>query len=88
LILTSILKRIDVAVLQTIADVQGAKFTGGKIEFGVANGGIDYALDRHNEGVLTPEIRATLDELKRQISNGSIKVPDYYVETDRATFKK
>jgi len=88
LILTSILKRIDVAVFQTIADVQGAKFTGGKIEFGVANGGIDYALDRHNEGVLTPEIRKKLEELKRQISNGSIKVPDYYVEIDRATFKK
>jgi basic membrane protein A len=54
----------------------------------VANGGIDYALDRHNEGVLTPEIRKKLEELKRQISNGSIKVPDYYVEIDRATFKK
>lgn len=88
LILTSILKRIDAAVFQTIADVQTGKFTGGKMEFGVANGGIDYALDRHNEGVLTTDIRAKLEEMKRQISNGSIKVPDYYVETDRANFKK
>ena len=88
LILTSILKRIDVAVFQTVSDVQTNKFTGGKIEFGIANGGIDYAFDRYNEGVFTPALRSKLDELKRQIAAGVIKVPDYYVEADRATFKK
>ncbi len=88
LILTSILKRIDVAVFQTIADVRAGKFTAGKMEFGVANGGIDYAVDRHNEGVLTQELRARLDDIKRQIASGAIKVPDYYIEADRASYRK
>jgi basic membrane protein A len=88
LILTSILKRIDVAVFQTIADVRDGKFTAGKVEFGVANGGIDYAVDRHNEGVLVPGLRARLDEIKVQIAAGAIKVPDYYIEADRAAWAK
>jgi len=87
-VLTSILKRIDVAVFQTISDVRDGKFTAGKMEFGVANGGIDYAVDRHNEGVLTPELRARLDDIKRQIASGAIKVPDYYTEADRASYNK
>ena len=88
LILTSILKRIDVAVLKTITDAQAGKFTGGKVEFGVANGGIDYAVDHHNAGVLTDDLRRKLDELKSQVAAGTLKVPDYYVEADRATYKK
>lgn len=80
-ILTSILKKIDIAVFDTIAMVQSGTFSGGIAEFGISNGGIDYALDRYNQDILDPTIVATLETLKQQIASGDIKVPDYYEES-------
>jgi basic membrane protein A len=78
-ILTSILKRIDVAIYQTIDDALGGRFSGGKREFGVANGGIDYAVDRFNDKLMDLDTRKKLDQIKSEIASGSIKVPDFYL---------
>lgn len=78
-ILTSILKRIDVAIYQTIDDALNGRFSGGKREFGVANGGIDYAMDRFNDSLLDADMRKKLDEIKSGIATAAIKVPDYYL---------
>ncbi|MEY4631840.1 MAG: hypothetical protein RIQ81_1960 [Pseudomonadota bacterium] len=78
-ILTSILKRIDVAIFQVVDDAKNGRFSGGKREFGIANGGIDFAMDRFNQGVLDPETKSKLDQLKRDIASGAVKVPDYYL---------
>lgn len=77
-VLTSMLKRVDVAVFEVIKEAKDGKFAGGTERFGLENKGIDYALDEHNDKLLTAENRKKLDEIKKLILSGKIKVPDYY----------
>jgi basic membrane protein A len=78
LILTSMLKRVDHAVYATIADVKSGKFAGGVKHFGLANKGIDYALDEFNAKILTAPVRQRAEQIKADIIAGKIAVPDYY----------
>jgi basic membrane protein A len=78
LILTSMLKRVDEAVFTTIEEAKKGKFAGGVQLFGLANHGIDYAVDKYNAAILTDAVRQRADELKADIIGGKIVVPDYY----------
>jgi len=78
LILTSMLKRVDVAVYSAIEDAKAGKFTGGIQKFGLMNKGVDYAVDKYNEKILPETIRLKADALKADIIAGKIVVPDYY----------
>ena len=78
LILTSMLKRVDEAVFATIEEAKAGKFAGGEKRFGLANKGIDYAVDQYNEKILSAEVRKKAEELKAEIIAGKIDVPDYY----------
>jgi len=77
-ILTSMMKRVDIAVYNTIQDAQSGKFTSGVVRYGLKDKGVDYSLDSHNEKLLTPDLTKKLEDLKAQISEGKIKVPDFY----------
>lgn len=77
-ILTSMLKRVDVAVYNVIQESKQGKFQSGITRFGLKDKGIDYSLDQHNEKILLPETRKKADELKKQIIEGKIQVPDFY----------
>src|SRR5919107_3123603 len=74
-ILTSMLKRVDNAVQQTIAAFVDGSLKGGIQTFGLKEGGIDYAQNEYNQELLG-DIPTTLDELKQKIADGEIKVPD------------
>jgi basic membrane protein A and related proteins len=74
-ILTSMLKRVDNAVTQTIASYVDGTLKGGIKTFGLKEGGIDYAKNQYNTELLG-DIPTTLDDLKQKIANGEIKVPD------------
>lgn len=78
LILTSMLKRVDVAVFDTIKEIKDNQFKGGVARFGLKNKGIDYALDKNNENLLSPDMLKKVDALKKEIITGKIEVPDYY----------
>jgi basic membrane protein A len=78
LILTSMLKRVDVAVFSAIEDAKAGKFTGGIKRFGLQNKGVDYAIDQYNEKILAEPARKRAEELKAEIISGKIVVPDYY----------
>lgn len=90
-ILTSMMKRVDVSVYETIREIAAARTADGKLppgftksfvglkRFGLKNSGVDYALDKNNEKELTPDLKKKIDELKAQINSGKIKVPDFYV---------
>jgi basic membrane protein A and related proteins len=82
-VLTSMLKRVDVAVYDVIKEVKDGKFAGGTERFGLENKGIDYALDEHNDKLLTAENRKKLEEIKKLILSGKIKVPDYYLNAKK-----
>lgn len=77
-VLTSMMKRVDLAVYETIKEAKEGKFQAGVVRFGLKNKGVDYSVDSNNEKILTPEIRKKVEELKAQIIQGKIQVPDYY----------
>jgi basic membrane protein A and related proteins len=77
-ILTSMLKRVDTAVYQSIRSAKEKTFKGGTERFGLRNQGIDYAMDEHNKSLVSPSAMAKVEELKAGILSGKIVVPDYY----------
>ena len=79
-VLTSMLKRVDVAVYKTVEEASAGKFSAGTIVFGLANQGVDYSADEHNAKILTPAHRKQLDAIKADIISGKIKVPDFYAQ--------
>jgi basic membrane protein A len=74
LILTSMLKRVDVAVYNAIEAVGSGGDLGGSQVFGMAEDGVDYATSNPEE--LTSDITEQLDEFKQQIIDGTIVVPE------------
>lgn len=77
-VLTSMLKRVDVAVFKAIEEAKGGKFTAGTTRHGLATQGVDYALDDNNKALLSADILKKADEIKADIIAGKIQVPDYY----------
>lgn len=77
-VLTSMLKRVDVAVYETIKSVKENNFKPGVIRFGLKDSGVDWALDNNNEKLWSAADKAKLEDIKKQIISGKIKVPDYY----------
>jgi len=75
-ILTSMLKRVDVAVQKTIDKFVAGQLTAGSVQsFGVKEGGVDYAQNQYNKELLG-DMTTKLDEIKQKIASGEIKVPD------------
>jgi len=69
--LTSMLKRVDLAVLQAFRGVQP-----GVTVLGLKEGALDYALDEHNARLITPEMKRRVDAAKADIVAGRLKVID------------
>jgi basic membrane protein A len=71
-ILTSMIKKVNVAVYETIKDyVNGDLKTGNDRVFDLKSGGIDYA----TSGGFIDDIKSQIDDLKQQIIDGKITVP-------------
>jgi basic membrane protein A len=77
-VLSSMLKRVDTAVYQIIKEKSEGKFTPGTRSFGLADKGVDYAVDEHNQALIAP-YKDKLEEVRAKIISGEIKVPDHYV---------
>ena len=75
--LTSMVKRVDVAVFEIIKDVTGRSFSGGVHVYGLEIDGVGYALDEHKESLLSDEILLQVEAIKRDIIAGKITVTDY-----------
>ncbi len=78
-ILTSMLKRVDQGVYATIKDLKEGKFTSGTVRYGLKDKGIDYAMDKFNEKLVTKDDVKKLDGIKADIVSGKIIVPDFYL---------
>ncbi len=79
-ILTSMLKRVDKAVYSTIEDLKNSKFSSGIVRYGLKDKGIDYAVDKFNEKLVTPADIKKLDIIKADIIAQKISVPDFYLQ--------
>jgi basic membrane protein A len=76
-ILTSMVKRVDVAVYNAFKDAQDGKFTPGINDLGLKEGGVDYAMDDNNKDLVTAEMKAAAEKAKADIIAGTVKVHDY-----------
>ncbi len=76
-VLTSMLKRVDVAVYNAFNEAKEGKFEGGISALGLKEGGVDYAMDDNNKDLVTPEIKAAAEKAKADIIAGTIQVHDY-----------
>lgn len=74
-VLTSMMKRVDVAVYN--AFTAGADLPNGFNVLGLAEGGVDYAMDDNNKDLVTAEMQAAVDAAKAKIIAGEIVVHDY-----------
>ncbi|MDP2005825.1 MAG: BMP family ABC transporter substrate-binding protein [Rubrivivax sp.] len=70
--LTSMVKRVDVAVYTAFKGV-----TPGVTNLGLKEGGVDIALDEHNAKLVTPEMKKRVDAARADIIAGKIQVIDY-----------
>jgi basic membrane protein A len=76
-VLTSMLKRVDVATYNTFMDAKNGKWTPGIYVLGLKEEGVGYAVDDNNKTLLTPEMKAAADKAAADIINGTIQVHDY-----------
>ncbi len=76
-VLTSMVKRVDLAVYNAYKDAKDGKFTGGIQENGVKEDGVGYALDDNNAKLITPEMKTAVEKAKADIISGTVKVHDY-----------
>ena len=81
-VLTSMLKRVDVAAYETFMDAKNDTFSSGVLTLGVAEGGVDWALDANNASLITAEMKAAVEQARSDIISGKISVHNY--ESDQA----
>ncbi len=75
-ILTSMIKRIDNAVYSVVKEETKGQFKGGVRVFGLDNDGVGYALDEYNKALIPPAVLEKVEQAKRDIIAGKIKVTD------------
>jgi basic membrane protein A len=81
-VLTSMLKRVDVAVQTAMTEAgDDATFKPGVTILGLANDGVGYAVDDNNKDLVSAEDIAALDDLKAKIIAGEITVHDYTTDS-------
>jgi len=81
-VLTSMLKRVDVAV-QTAFNEAGddATFKPGINVLGLAQEGVGYALDENNAALIDEATKAAVDDFSAKIQSGEITVHDYTTDS-------
>ena len=76
-VLTSMLKRVDVAVYNAFMDVKNDKFAADIQNLGLKEDGVDVAIDENNKSLVTPEMQAAVDKAREDIVSGKVVVHDY-----------
>jgi basic membrane protein A len=76
-VLTSMVKRVDVAVYNTFMDGKKGEFKPGVVKLGLAEGGVGYALDENNKELITPEMKKAVEQAKADIISGKIEVHNF-----------
>ncbi len=76
-VLTSMIKRIDVAVADVIERERTGTFRGGMLTYGVSEGGIGYVFDDKNASLITPAVHTRMETLRAAIASGMITPPAF-----------
>ncbi len=72
--LTSMVKKVDVAVSEACRALVEGRFRAGIQSFGVAEGGVGWALDEFNAPIVSDADRARMEDLRARIASGELAV--------------
>jgi len=75
-VLTSMLKRVDVATYKTFEAAKNDNFKPGVQVLGLAEGGVGWALDENNKPLITEEMKTAVAKAEEDIKSGAVKVHD------------
>jgi len=79
--LTSMLKRVDVAAYKAFKDAHDGTWTGGIQVLGLSEDGVGWALDQYNKDLITADMKAKVEAASADIVAGKLKVHDYTTDS-------
>jgi basic membrane protein A and related proteins len=78
-VLTSMLKRVDVATYTAFTQARDQSWGGHQV-LGLKEDGVGWADDEHNKALITPEMRTAVETAAADIKSGKVKVHDYMAD--------
>ena len=76
-VLTSMLKRVDVATYNAMMDVENGSWTPGIQVLGLADDGVGYAMDENNADLVSEDMITAVEAAKASIIAGDTEVHNY-----------
>jgi basic membrane protein A len=76
-VLTSMVKRVDLVSFRAAMAAKNGTWKAGHTVLGLKEGGVDWAYDQYNSKLITPAMKAKVDQAKADIISGKLKVHDY-----------
>lgn len=76
-VLTSMLKRTDIAVYDVLDSAFRDAWKPGEQVLGLKDGGVGWSHDQHNATLITAKMKSAVEDARRRIETGEIKVHDY-----------
>ena len=76
-VLTSMLKRVDVATFEVMTTAKDGTFKPGIKSLGLAQDGVGYAMDDNNKDLVTADMTAKVEAAKADIISGKLAVHDF-----------
>ncbi|WP_394793481.1 BMP family protein [Armatimonas sp.] len=74
-VLTSMVKRVDVAVLEVCKKVAAGRFESGEVVLGLKEGGVGLSEMKNTKSKIPAEVLKKIEELKQQIIDGKLHPP-------------
>ena len=78
--LTSMVKRVDVAVYDAFMSAKNGTWQGGFKILGLAEDGVGFALDEHNRSLVSSDMEMKIEAARKDIISGKIAVTDYMAQ--------
>ncbi|RYE58840.1 MAG: BMP family ABC transporter substrate-binding protein [Hyphomicrobiales bacterium] len=76
-VLTSMIKRVDVATYNAMKGVEDGTWAPGTIVLGLAEDGVGAAFDDNNASLVTDEMKAAVEKATADIVSGAVTVHDF-----------
>lgn len=80
--LTSMLKRVDVAAYNAFKQAMDDTWQPGVQVLGLAEEGVGWALDEHNEALISDDMKSAVEGVAKQIVAGDLAVHDYTTDNN------
>ena len=76
-VLTSMLKRVDIAVFSSLQRMARGQWSAGLTVLGLREGGVDWALDRYNVQLVSDAMHTAVEDAEFDIRTGIVEVAVY-----------